>query len=78
MHEGLQCAVMNTAHWQVPDERIHRGQRTRIPFEAALALVLFRNFMLVLDNEKLCAMLRKKESDADPSDFLFELADDFC
>jgi hypothetical protein len=29
-HEGLQRAVMKTAQWQLPDERIHRHQRSRM------------------------------------------------
>jgi len=33
--------------------------------------------MLVLDDEKLCAMLHKKERGEDPSDLLFDWADDF-
>jgi hypothetical protein len=33
--------------------------------------------ILVLDDDKLCAMLRSKERGEDPSDLLFEWADDF-
>lgn len=33
--------------------------------------------LLVLDDEKLCEMLHMKERGEDPSDFLFEIADDF-
>ena len=33
--------------------------------------------MLVLDDDDLCAMLHQKERGDDPTDFLFEMTDDF-
>lgn len=33
--------------------------------------------MLIIDDEKVCKMLQMKERGEDPSDLLFEAADDF-
>lgn len=37
----------------------------------------FGKLMLIIDDDTLCKMLHMKEKGDNPSDFLFELADDF-
>src|SRR6185437_9141069 len=41
-YEGLQCAVMNAAHRQLPDVWVQCRQPTCIPFQAALVLVFLQ------------------------------------
>jgi hypothetical protein len=41
-HEWLQRVVMNTLQREFPDEGIECRQRSRIPFQAALVLILFQ------------------------------------
>ena len=41
-HEVLQRVVMNTLQREFPDEGIESRQRSRVPFQAALVLILFQ------------------------------------